>query len=91
MPLAIAAASSGVAIALLWPGIVFTFAASASFFDAILSPMASMAWAFGPMKTIPSFSSAAQNAGFSDRKPYPGWTASAPVSWHAFTMRSMTR
>ena len=69
MPLAMVIASCGVAIAALWPGIVLTFAASASFFDAILSPIASMACALGPMKTMPSFSSAEQKVGFSDRNP----------------------
>ena len=69
MRFAIATASSGVAIASLCPGIVLTLAASASFFDAILSPIAWIAWVLGPMKTMPSFSSAAQNAAFSDRNP----------------------
>ncbi len=69
MPLAMPTASSAEAIALLWPGIVLTFAASASFFEAILSPIASIACTLGPMNAMPAASSAAQNAAFSDRKP----------------------
>jgi hypothetical protein len=51
------------------PGTVETFAALANFFDSILSPIASMAFGLGPMKTMPSASSAAQNEARSDRKP----------------------
>ena len=32
-----------------------------------------------PMKVIPAASQALAKSAFSDRKPYPGWTASAPV------------
>ena len=44
-------------------------AAFAAFFDSILSPIASMAPGFGPMKTMPAASSARGNASRSDRKP----------------------
>ena len=51
------------------PGTVETFAALANFFDSILSPIASIALGFGPMKTMPSLSSASQKEARSDRKP----------------------
>jgi len=48
---------------------VLTPACMASFFEAILSPMAAMASALGPMKTMPSSSSRRANSSFSERKP----------------------
>ncbi len=42
---------------------------AASFFDASLSPIASMACGFGPMKVMPASASARAKAAFSDRKP----------------------
>ena len=69
MPRAIPTAASAVSIAALWPGIVETLAAAASFFEAILSPIAAIAACFGPMKTIPSSSTRRANVSFSDRKP----------------------
>ena len=53
----------------LYPGIVLTLAARASFFDAILSPIAAIDFGFGPMKTMPSASARVANSLFSDRKP----------------------
>ena len=35
--------------------------------------------ALGPMKVMPHFSHILAKDGFSDRKPKPGWIASAPV------------
>ena len=74
-----------------WPGTVETPALAANFFDSILSPMASMALGLGPMKTIPSLASRRATPAFSDRKPKPGWTASAPVWRTASTILSATR
>ena len=51
------------------PGTVETPAAAASFFEEILSPIASMAEAGGPMKATPSFSKALANSARSDRNP----------------------
>ena len=51
------------------PGTVDTLASLANFFDSILSPIALMAFGFGPMKAMPSLSSASQNEARSDRKP----------------------
>jgi len=42
------------------------------------------------MKTTPAAASASAKRGFSERKPYPGCTASAPVARQASTMRSMS-
>jgi hypothetical protein len=44
-------------------------AALANFFDSILSPIASIARGFGPMKMIPSLSSASQKDARSERNP----------------------
>ena len=41
----------------------------ASFFDSILSPMAVMALAPGPMKATPALPSARANSAFSDKNP----------------------
>ena len=69
MSLAIFTASFSSAMTPRWPGTVETFAFAAAFLDSILSPMAAMALGFGPMKTMPAFSSALGNASRSDRKP----------------------
>ena len=70
-PTAIAAAtaSASVATASGWPGTVETLASSASFFDAILSPIAAIAAGFGPMKAMPAAASASANSARSDRNP----------------------
>ena len=51
------------------PGMVLTPASIASFFEVILSPIASMARVFGPMKAMPFSASISQNEEFSERKP----------------------
>ncbi len=43
-----------------------------------LSPMTSIASGGGPMKVTPSAVMARANSVFSEKKPYPGWTPSAP-------------
>ena len=43
------------AISPRWPGTVDTLALAAAFLLSILSPMAAIAWALGPMKTMPAF------------------------------------
>ena len=75
----------------MYPGTVETPASAANFLDVILSPMASMACGFGPMKVMPSASSRRANTGFSDRKPKPGCTASAPDWRTASTILSWIR
>jgi hypothetical protein len=44
-----------------------------------LSPTFSITSGFGPMKVIPSSAQISAKYGSSERKPYPGWIASAPV------------
>ncbi len=51
------------------PGTTGTPAAATMRLARILSPMASIADAGGPMNTMPACSQAAANAAFSDRKP----------------------
>jgi hypothetical protein len=43
-----------------------------------LKPTASIASGGGPTQTAPEASTARAKAALSERKPYPGWTASAP-------------
>ena len=61
------------------PGTSGTPAARISAFARALSPVFSMTSAGGPMKTRSFSPQARTNAGFSDRNPNPGWTASQPV------------
>ncbi len=62
-----------------------------SAFAADFEPMARIAEAGGPTKTIPAPSHAAANPSFSERNPYPGWIACAPVAFAASRMRAPTR
>ncbi len=59
--------------------------------DASLSPITSMLAAVGPMNTRPAASTCRQKAAFSDRKPYPGWMAPAPVPSATSIRRDPTR
>ena len=47
-------------------------------FEVTLSPMLRIAAGGGPMKVSPAATQASAKSAFSDRKPYPGCTASAP-------------
>ncbi len=69
MSRAIATAVSASGMTSRWPGTLDTPAARASFFDSILSPIAAIAFAGGPMNVTPAFASAWAKAGFSDKKP----------------------
>ena len=62
-----------------------------SFLAASFRPMARIALALGPMKVSPAASTASTKSGFSERKPKPGWIASAPVAWAAAMMTSPLR
>ena len=53
----------------MWPGTVETPASAASFFEVILSPIAWIAPAGGPMKATPAAASASAKSARSDRKP----------------------
>ena len=56
-----------------------------------MSPMMRMLSAVGPMNVMPHFSQTSAKTGFSERKPYPGWIASASVSSAAEMMAFMFR
>ena len=57
----------------------------------VFSPISSIASGGGPMNRIPALAQARAKAAFSERKPYPGWTASARVALQAAITLSMTR
>ena len=61
------------------PGIILTPAFFATTLDSILSPIAIIASFGEPINVIPFFFNFVANSAFSERKPYPGWTACAPV------------
>ena len=84
-------ASASAAMGAGEPGTVGTPAAAMFWRAVVFTPMASIDSGRGPMKTIPARSRARANSAFSERNPYPGCTASAPVAWAAATMRSMSR
>ena len=72
-------------------GSVGTPASDISAFAAGLSPIWAMTSGLGPTKTRPASCIAAANSGRSDPKPYPGWTASAPVAAAAATIFAWSR
>ena len=53
---------------------------TATCFAVILSPNAFKTETLGPIKIIPLSSQAWAKSAFSDKKPYPGCMASAPLS-----------
>ncbi len=61
------------------PGSTGTPAAAMSSFAAVFDPIASMASGGGPTKVRPAAAQARAKPAFSERNPYPGCTASAPV------------
>ena len=77
---AAANASSVSETAPLVPGTHDTPDPSAKALDSILSPITLMACTSGPINARPAFCTASTNSAFSDKNPYPGWIASAPVS-----------
>src|SRR6184192_3318846 len=58
---------------------------------AAFEPITSIASAGGPIQTTPARPTARANGAFSARKPYPGWTASAPARAATSRMRSWFR
>jgi hypothetical protein len=58
--------------------------AASARFDSDFEPITRMASTGGPMKVTPAPAQAAAKAAFSARKPYPGWTAAAPL-WRAIS------
>ncbi len=93
MPISAAAATSSASDRPLpeEPGTTGTPAALTVSFARILSPIREIALAGGPMKASPASAQAWAKAAFSARKPYPGWTASAPVRRAASSSRSTDR
>ena len=85
------AASSTVSTASVVPGTIGTPASFISSRARVLDPMASIASAGGPTKTMSAFSQARAKAAFSARNPYPGWIASAPARCAVSTIFSTTR
>ena len=73
------------------PGTDSTSAAAAAFRDEILSPMISIASGGGPIHATPRSLMARAKSAFSEKKPYPGCTASAPLRSMASRMASVLR
>uniref|UniRef100_A0A0A9G0N0 Methylcrotonoyl-CoA carboxylase subunit alpha n=1 Tax=Arundo donax TaxID=35708 RepID=A0A0A9G0N0_ARUDO len=59
--------------------------------DALLSPISRIADAGGPMNLSPSASQSCAKSALSERKPYPGCIAWAPVRSAASTMAAALR
>ncbi len=73
------------------PGTPDTPTASAARRELILSPMISMASGGGPTKVTPVAVMARAKSVFSEKKPYPGCTASAPLRAMASRIASVLR
>ena len=56
-----------------------------------LSPIRRIVSGFGPMKMKPLCSTRSAKSAFSERKPYPGWMATASVTSAALTTAGMLR
>ncbi len=73
------------------PGTPATPASAAASRELILSPMTSMASGGGPTNVTPWAVTARAKSAFSEKKPYPGWTASAPLRSIAARMAPVLR
>ncbi len=73
------------------PGIMGTPTARASDLAVCFSPNASSCPGAGPTNAMPASSTCRANPAFSERKPYPGWIAPAPVSLAAARMAGTFR
>ena len=78
-------------MAVVVPGTDATSARAAASRDEILSPMISIASGGGPIHTAPEATIVRAKSAFSLKKPYPGWTASAPDCSRADRIRSVAR
>ena len=56
-----------------------------------MSPSCSSTSGRGPTNVIPASAHARANCAFSDRNPYPGWTASTPTLFANPTILGMSR
>ena len=59
----------------LFEGSALSAQETVEFSTHLLDPIEIMAEAGGPIKVIPFLANSSENFAFSDRKPYPGWTA----------------
>ena len=84
-------ASSTVYTGSLVPGTTGTPASIIVLLASDLFPILLMTAAEGPIKVTLHFSHISTNLLFSDKKPNPGWMASAFVAMVALKMRSMFR
>ena len=57
----------------------------------VFAPIASIDSAVGPMNVMPAASTARASSARSEKNPYPGWIASAPVFFAASITFSTTR
>jgi hypothetical protein len=73
------------------PGSTGTPAAAISSLAATLDPIASIAAGDGPTKISPAAPHWRAKPAFSERNPYPGWIACAPVTRAASMIRSPRR
>jgi hypothetical protein len=73
------------------PGTVGTPAAFMVSRAVDLSPIVRMCSERGPMNSIPWSAQISTNVAFSERKPYPGWMASAPREMAAAMMLGIER
>src|SRR5205809_2360852 len=88
---AASSAASTVVAGSVVPGATGTPAAAMRFRALILSPIALIAAAPGPTQIRPLASVVLAKLAFSERKPYPGWMASAPVALAAARIASALR
>ncbi len=73
------------------PGTPDTPARSAARREEILSPITSIASGGGPMNVTPRSVMARAKSAFSEKNPYPGWSASAPLRSMTSRMASVLR
>ena len=85
------AASASSAMGPSLPGTTGTPAACMRLRALVFTPMASWLSGRGPMKVRPAVRQARLKSARSERNPYPGWMASAPVRVAASRIRSDTR
>ncbi|CAB4912331.1 unannotated protein [freshwater metagenome] len=65
-----------------------TPASAIIFLDSTFEPIDSIAFTGGPIQVNPASSTCRANSAFSERNPYPGWTASAPACTAAAMINS---
>ena len=86
-----ARASASSSCSISSPGITGTPAARMVIRAVILSPICSMASGLGPTHCRPAFPTARAKSARSERKPKPGWMASAPVDFAIAKICSWSR